>query len=106
MLELFHVEQFSVNCGLFGLNGNNYGFNCYFLLLAEEQDALGAFWQGLKWLPVELGGLSGHVLEFRGVREGGQDGEPAGWGEELDCGGDGGFHFVYGAEGYAVEFLF
>jgi hypothetical protein len=44
-------------------------------------------------------------LEGWGVFGGGKDGQPAGWGEEIDGHGDGRFHFVDGTEGDAVEFL-
>jgi hypothetical protein len=50
--------------------------------------------------------LTGLSLDCRGVFDGDEDGQPAVGGKELDGGGDGGLHFVDGAEGDAVEFGF
>lgn len=72
--------------------------------LALEEDPVGAGWEGVRGLPGERGRFSGEALQAGGVVGGGEDGEPAGWGEELDGGRDGFGHIVYGAEGDGVEF--
>lgn len=61
----------------------------------------------LEWFegqPVEGAGLLGYPLDRSSVAGGGEDGEVAGFSQQLDGGGDGLGHIVYGPKGDAVEF--